>query len=306
MEHAPAITTRSEPLIGIGMPVYNGEPYIRQAVESHLAQTFGDFELVITDNKSTDGTEEICREYVGLDRRVRYIRNEVNLGGPGNFRQAFRHCRGVYHKWSTADDWWDPTFLEKAVAILDSDAETVLVYPKTVLVNNAGKETGRYDDILHLRQDRPSDRFIQLYQTIGLCQAHLGLIRRDQMARTRLIGRELASDIRFVAELSLYGKFFVIPEYLFYRRFHETSSSWDRASMDRQVAYYAPNRSGFRYHVWRRYVHLLAGVARAPISAREKWHAWKYLGRLMRWQRWKLLRELVVLGKPDAKGLYIR
>lgn len=306
MEHAPAIITRSEPRIGIGMPVYNGEQYIRQAVESHLAQTFGDFELVITDNQSTDETEAICREYVALDRRVRYVRNEVNLGGPGNFRQSFRHCRGGYHKWSTADDWWDPTFLEKAVAILDRDAETVLVYPKTVLVDDAGNETKRYDDKLHLRQDRPSDRFIELYRTIGLCQAHLGLIRRDIMARTGLIGRELASDIRFLAELSLYGKFFVIPEYLFFRRFHETSSSWDRSSMDRQVAYYAPDRSGFRYHVWRRYVHLLASVARAPISAREKWNAWKYLGRLMRWQRWTLIRELVALGKPDAKGLYIR
>jgi glycosyltransferase involved in cell wall biosynthesis len=306
MEHAPAINTRSEPRIGIGMPVYNGEEFIRQAVESHLAQTFGDFELVITDNQSTDGTEAICREYVALDRRVRYVRNDSNVGGPGNFRQSFRHCRGVYHKWSTADDWWDPTFLEKAVAILDRDAETVLVYPKTVLVDNSGQETSRYDDKLHLRQDRPSERFIRLYQTIGLCQAHLGLIRRDRMARTGLIGRELASDIRFLAELSLYGKFFVIPEYLFFRRFHETSSSWDRSSMDRQVAYYAPDRSGFRFHVWRRYAHLLWAVARAPVSSAEKWNTWRYVGRQMRWHRWNLLRELLALGKPDAKGLYIR
>jgi glycosyltransferase involved in cell wall biosynthesis len=306
MERAPEVSSRSEPLIGIGMPVYNCGPYIRQAIESHLAQTFGDFELVITDNRSTDETESICREFAALDRRVRYIRNEVNLGGPGNFRRAFRHSRGKYHKWSTGDDWWDSTFLEKAVALLNCDAETVLVYPKTVLVDDAGNETRRYEDMLHLRDDRPSERFIELYKTIGLCQAHLGLIRRDVMAHTSLIGRELASDIRFLAELSLYGKFYLLPEFLFFRRFHEDSSSWDRTNMERQVAYYAPDRSGFRFHIWRRYVNLLAAVGKAPVATSEKWQAWKFLGRLMRWQRWKLIRELVALGKPDPRGLYIR
>lgn len=288
------------------MPAYNVERYVGQAIESHLAQTFGDFELVITDNQSTDGTEAICRKYAALDRRVRYVRNGINLGGPGNFRRAFSLCRGRYHKWSTSDDWWAPTFLERAVEILDGDPETVLAYPKTVMVDDAGNETRRFDDALHLRDDRPSARFIQLYQTITLCQAHLGLIRREAMARTDLIGRELASDIRFLAELSLYGKFCVIPEYLFFRRFHQDSSSWDRSSMDRQVAYYAPKRSGFRFHMWRRYGRLLAGVGRAPIPAREKWRVWRYLGRMIRWHRWRLIRELAALGKPDPKGLYIR
>lgn len=303
---APAIVTRAEPRVGIGMPVYNGAQYIRQAIESHLAQTLGDFELVITDNQSTDGTEAICREYAALDRRVRYVRNEINLGGPGNFTRAFSHCRGVYHKWSTADDWWDPTFLAKAVEVLDRDAETILVYPRTVFVDDAGNETDRYEDMLHLRDERPSARFKKLYGTITLCQAHLGVIRREAMARTALMGSELASDIRFLAELSLYGMFYVLPEYLFYRRFHHTSSSWDRTSMDRQIAYYAPQRSGFRFHTWRRYGHLLTAVARAPISTREKLRAARYLARLIRGQRSRLLRELAALGKPDPNGLYIR
>ncbi len=288
------------------MPVYNGEEFVRQAIESHLAQTLGDFELVITDNHSTDGTEAICREYAARDRRVRYVRNEINLGGPGNFTRAFSHCRGVYHKWSTADDWWDPTFLAKAVEVLDRDAETILVYPRTVFVDGAGKETDRYEDMLHLRDDRPSARFVQLYNTIALCQAHLGVIRRDVMAHTGLIGSEMASDIRFLAELSLYGKFYVLPEYLFFRRFHETSSSWDRTSMARQIAYYAPHGSGFRFHHWRRYSRLFTAVARAPIAPREKWRAARYLGGLMRRQRTRLFRELAMLGRPDPRGLYIK
>lgn len=292
--------------IGIGMPVFNCAPYIGRAIESHLSQTFGDFDLVITDNQSTDGTEEVCRRYVALDPRVRYIKNEVNLGGPGNFRQAFRHCQGEYHKWSTADDWWGPTFLAQALEVLERDRETVVVYPRTVLVNREGEETGRFEDSLHLRDDRPSARFIQLYSTITLCHAQLGLIRRDVLARTALIGRELASDIRFLAELSLYGKFHVLPEHLFFRRFHETSSSWNRGDARRQVEYYAPGGAGFRFHLWRRFSGLLLAAARAPIPMGEKWQVTKYLGGLMRGQKGPLVRELVRLGKPDPEGLFIR
>ncbi|HKP30025.1 MAG TPA: glycosyltransferase family 2 protein [Gemmatimonadales bacterium] len=294
------------PLIGIGMPVYNCGEYIGQAIESHLAQTFGDFELVITDNQSTDATEEVCRRYVASDPRVRYIRNPTNVGGPGNFRLAFAHSRGQYHKWSTADDWWGPTFLADAVAVLDRDPETVLVYPRTVMVDEAGQETGRFEDSLHLRDERPSNRFIRLYNTITLCQAHLGLMRRDVMARTGLIGGELASDIRFLAELSLYGKFFVLPEYLFFRRFHQTCSSWNRTDMTRQGAYYAPRGSGFRFHAWRRYGALVLAVARAPIAATERLRLVKYIGGLATQQRGRLFREITRMGKPDPKGLHIR
>ena len=301
-----AVRRAGEPLIGIGMPVYNCGEYIGQAIESHLAQTFGDFELVITDNQSTDATEDVCRRYAAFDRRVRYIRNSKNVGGPRNFRLAFTHSRGRYHKWSTADDWWGPTFLADAVAVLDRDPETVLVYPKTVMVDEAGNETGRFEDSLHLRDDRPSNRFIRLYNTITLCQAHLGLIRREVMARTGLIGGELASDIRFLAELSLYGKFFVLPEYMFFRRFHQTSSSWNRADMTRQGAYYAPRGSGFRFHDWRRYAALVQAVARAPIAPKERLRLVKYLVGLATQQRGRLFREITRMGKPDPKGLYIR
>lgn len=303
----PAVVGLGEARIGIGMPVYNGEKHLAQAIESHLAQSYGDFRLVIGDNHSTDGTEAICRDYARLDRRVHYVRHAANLGGPGNFRRVFQLTSGLYHKWSTADDWWAPSFLEKAVAILDQDPDTVLCHPQTVLVDEAGTETGRYDDFLHLQEDRPADRFIRLLDTIMLCQAHLGLIRRAPMARTSLIGGELASDIRFLAELSLYGKFFVIPEHLFFRRFHEDSSSWDRTSMVRQRAYYAPGKAArFRFHTWRRFGLLLAGTARAPIPGEDKWRIYQYLGRRMRWQRGVLLRELVSLGKPDSRGLFLR
>ena len=116
------------PRVSIGMPVHNGQRFIRSAIESLLSQTCGDFELVISDNASTDATEAICREYQARDARVRYSRSERNLGGPANFRRVFHLCSGELHKWATADDYWEPTFVERCVEILDARPDVVLAY----------------------------------------------------------------------------------------------------------------------------------------------------------------------------------
>ena len=79
----------SEPRVSIGMPVYNGENYLAQALDSLLAQTFTDFEIVICGNASTDGTEALCREYAERDARIVYRRNESNVGAAANFNKVF-------------------------------------------------------------------------------------------------------------------------------------------------------------------------------------------------------------------------
>jgi glycosyltransferase involved in cell wall biosynthesis len=281
------------PRVSIGMPVYNCEKFLHQSIGSLLAQTYGDFELVITDNQSTDGSETICREFAAKDKRVRYHRNERNLGGPGNFRRVFSLCAGEYHKWSTADDYWDPTVLEKCVAVLDSHPEVVVAYPKTTLIRETGEFIEHYEDNLDLHEISPAARFIRLMETVSLCHVHLGVIRRAALKRTALIGEELSSDIRFLAELSLYGQFTVVPEYLFFRRFHTTSSSWERNDMEHQRAYYDPERkSGFAMHTWRRYVHMLFAVTKAPIGMADKGKLYRYLGRKAIHQRRVLLKEL--------------
>lgn len=283
----------AQPRIGVGMPVYNGEAYVGQSIESILGQTFGDLELVISDNQSTDGTETIGRQYAKLDKRVRYVRNDRNYGGPGNFTRVFGLCRGEYHKWATADDWCDHTLLEKAIRQLDQHPDVVLVYPRTCLVDSAGTVTGYFEDQLDLHEDSPSDRFIRVLETITLCHAHLGVIRRAAMASTALIGGELASDSRFIAEMSLYGKFIVLPEHLFFRRFHESSSSWDRNDWERQRRYYAPDKaSSPGMDLWRRLHGLFAAVWRSPIAPRQKWIIARYLGRVARGRRDELGREL--------------
>ena len=116
------------PKVSIGLPVYNGERFLARAIDSHLAQTFTDFELVITDNCSTDATEQIGREYAEKDPRVRYLRNEENLGAVGNFQRAFEETSGPYFRWAAHDDFLEPEYLERTVGVLDREPAAAIVF----------------------------------------------------------------------------------------------------------------------------------------------------------------------------------
>ena len=282
------------PTVSIAIPTYNCEKYIAQSIESLLGQTYGDFELVISDNASTDGTEAVCRSYEAKDARVRYVRRTQNIGGPGNFRYVFSLCKGKYHKWSTADDYWHPKFLEEAVAVLDQRSDVVLCYPMTQLIDAAGNKIEDYADNLDLASDSARQRFCDLFDRIGLCQAHLGLIRRDAMQQTRLIAGHLASDVDFLAEMALRGKFRLLPDVRFYRRYHPTSSSWERGDQKHQKAYYDPsNTTNLNLETWRRYKFQFGMVARGPLNWADKLALYKRLGRDMRHNRHALVNELL-------------
>lgn len=282
------------PRVSIAVPAYNCEKYIAQSLESLLGQSHGDFELVISDNASTDNTEAVCRKYAAQDKRVRYVRRTENIGGPGNFRYVFSLCSGEYHKWSTADDYWHPDFLKEAVAVLDQKPDVVLCYPKTRTIDLQGATLSDYDDRLHLIDDSPRTRFRQLYERIGLCNAHLGLIRREAMLKTRLIGPHRASDVDFLGEMALLGKFWLLPDIRFFRRFHTESSSWDRGNAEHQRKYYDPSsKAGASADAWRRLGFQFDMVWRSPIGLVDKLALSKDLGRWARHERHALSRELL-------------
>src|SRR5262245_34908562 len=123
-----------KPRVSIGLPVYNGQQFLEETLNSILAQTYTDFELIISDNASTDRTSEIARAYVAKDARVRYHRNENNLGVAGNYNGVFSLASGEYFKWAPADDTCLPNYLARCVEILDLDSTVVLAYPQTQFV----------------------------------------------------------------------------------------------------------------------------------------------------------------------------
>ena len=130
------------PTVSIGMPVYNGEEYIREALDSLLAQTYNDFELVISDNASTDGTEAICREYLNRDTRIKFIRQSTNIGGCDNFLYLLQHARGEYFKWLAHDDYLEPFFLEMIIKYLDDHDDVVLCISDVKLIDGARQVLG--------------------------------------------------------------------------------------------------------------------------------------------------------------------
>jgi len=285
---------KNPPLVTIGLPVYNSERYVEKSLDSLLAQTYSDFILIINDNASTDRTPEICQKYAENDRRVRYYRNEKNIGNPRNFNRIFELTETRYLKWSTADDLWEPTFLQRAMEIMKADPDIILCYPKTYLIDADGRITKEYEDNLHLVQDDPADRFLALISTIGLSHQHLGVMRVADVQKTHLLRTHVASDINLLAEMTLYGKIHELPERLFYRRFHETSGSWKRGDKKHDAKYYyagKERRTGFKD--WQCHAGFFSAIWTSPLPVRSKLRVYRRLTRRMIWDRHNLVGEIL-------------
>jgi glycosyltransferase involved in cell wall biosynthesis len=224
------------PRLSIGMPLYNATKYLEESFRSLLAQDFTDFELIVSDNASTDGTWEICERFAATDPRVRLHRNERNLGVAANFNTVARLARGELFKWLAYDDLMEPSFLSACVAELDrSDARTVLAYPRTRLIDDAGQHVSDYEDDLDIRKRFAFRRVGAFAWRWDLCNPIYGLIRRDALMRTGLERPYVSGDVPLLFELALLGEFHEVPERLFLRRFHAASSP------ENAEAFYHPN-----------------------------------------------------------------
>lgn len=263
------------PLVSVGLPVYNGENYISYAIESVLAQTFADFELVISDNCSTDSTEQICRRYASMDSRVRYFRNAENIGASGNFRRVFELSRGRYFKWTGHDDISAPELLEKLTCVLENNSDIILCYSRTTRIDAAGNPTTNgYSDGLDLREDDPVDRLRHFYNRFKkntYCEPAFGLVRREVLEKTTLIGNYVAADEIMLAELALRGKFFEVEDSLFYRRIHPAAAGHANRSVKDLAAWYDPkNRSKQHRKRWKMLKGYIEAVKRVPLSKKDR------------------------------------
>lgn len=293
----------SPPSVSIGLPVYNGERYLRVAVDSILNQTLGDWELIICDNASTDGTEAICRQYAARDPRVRYFRNDSNVGAGRNFRRVFELAHGRYFKWLAVDDYCAPTFLDQCKSILDRSQETVLCTTKVNLVDQDGKVIAPYAERQDMPQPRPSDRMMARGELDGMSNAVYALMRSDVMSRTATIGDYVGSDEVFLAEMSLYGCFVELPEYLLFRRLHPGAYSW-KSTAETFREFYEPSRkpgTKLAFRAWRYLQGYLRAIGRAPLPAGERLRLLAYVARMMWWQRAELTGEIFGAVRNKAR-----
>ena len=246
--------------VSIGMPVYNGENFIKEAIDSILAQTFEEFELIISDNASTDGTEEICREYADKEQRIRYYRNEQNIGAAPNYNHLVELARGKYFKWAAHDDICDHKYLEKCVKILDGDRSIVLCHTKTLFIdgdgqklifdpardrffNGEGRSFRKPESPQNLDSGKPYERYEEIILKIRWCFQIFGLIRLDELKKTSLIKLHNGGDKVLLTELSLKGRFAEIPEPLFFRRCHskQFSASFDLGTAKERDIWFGMN-----------------------------------------------------------------
>ena len=255
------------PAVSICLPVFNGENFVVIAIESMLAQTFDDFELIITDNASTDRTEEICRKFADVDPRVRYYRNERNVGGARNQAIAVQLSRGRYVRLSAHDDKIAPTHIEECVAILEERPDVVIAFTRTIVINEVGAEVSQYR-ATRGTADTPSRRFRELIFRDHNCDAVYGVMRGDILRRVRPEENFTDSDKVFLCRLAFHGPFVSIDRPLFYKRFHP--KNWVGNWRDR-MAWYNPDAKGkVTFPHWLELFSFCSAVVTAPISLLER------------------------------------
>jgi glycosyltransferase involved in cell wall biosynthesis len=279
-------------LLTVCVPVYNGERFLGQCLDSLLSQTYRNFVLVISDNASTDRTQEICERYAQADSRIRYSRNRVNIGMYGNFNRVLGLVRTPYVKLANADDFWAPTMLADAMEQMQADPSLALCYPRAVLVNEDGSEIRRYEKSLDLMDEDPALRFRRVLTELGLVNQLMGVMRTEAFRSVHPLMHNTNADVVFLAELSLHGKIKELPKFQFFRRFHQESSSWARESESHQIRRVL--RDGTRrIHLptWKHHWGLVRAVLRSSIGFAAKMKLLSFLGRRASWDRSVLLLE---------------
>ena len=191
-----------KPYVSIGLPVYNGGAYLEDALKSLVAQSFDEFEIVISDNASNDDTGAISQDFAADDRRIRYTRNTENLGAADNFNQTFQLANGRYFKWAAHDDVYAPDFLLRCVQVLDSNPIVAICYSRQVDIDEEGERICYNAYRVRADLHRPYQRFADVMDFLRGAPAIWGLMRKHTLQRTSLIGKYYASDLVLLAETS--------------------------------------------------------------------------------------------------------
>jgi glycosyltransferase involved in cell wall biosynthesis len=203
------------------LPVFNGENFLEDAIRSVLGQSFGDLELVVCDNASSDRTETIARDLAASDRRLRYVRNPRNLGAAPNYNRSFALAKGELFKWLSHDDRLAPGYLEATVAVLDSAPDAVLANTVVDYIDARGTVFARYDSELRLADGPdPVRRFAAMVLRSHSCVDFFGLARRRAMEGSLLHASFHGADRAFLAQMALRGRLVQLDRPLVQMREH--------------------------------------------------------------------------------------
>ncbi len=297
-------SSQPAPKVSVGLPVYNGERFLAAAIDSVLQQTFSDFELILSDNGSTDSTAEICRRYQDEDPRVRFHRAETNLGAARNFGRVLELARGELFRWMAADDLLAPTCIERCVEALEVDPEAVLAHTDVRVIDGNGHLVLDYRYRPGFAgSDRPADRYLDVMLLDRWCTEIFALTRTGVLRSTRGMDRYIASDRILRAELALRGRYTIVPELLFFNRDHPERLVRAYPSHHMRAGWFDTTLEGKRVlpH-WRIMLEYIRCVQRAPITALEKARCHLVATRWLtiHWNWARLIADLIIVVVPSA------
>ena len=261
------------PRLSVGLPVYNGENYLAESLEALLGQTYENFELIISDNASTDGTAGICRSYQKRDSRIHYFRQPRNIGCAPNHNYVVQQARGELFKWASHDDLYARDLLKRCVDALDEFPHVVLAHSWTATIEDSGAIQA-VDYLLATTAANAPERFRSLLFDNGGDDTD-GVIRLSVLRQTPLLASYHHADRTLAAELSLYGPFYQVPDYLYFRRDHSERAERAYQTVRAWCANQDPRRADpLRHPTIRLYAEYVWGFAaairRSPLSPAEK------------------------------------
>lgn len=288
------LTNNKKPLVTVGMPVFNAERYVREAIDAILAQTYCNIELIISDNASTDRTPIICDEASSTDARVRIYHQPKNIGAPRNWNFLVGEARGKYFKWASASDICSDSFIAKCVGGLQDDPEIVLCYGYTQYLGEGGSDTEIFTGDKSIEFDRPSERFAAALG-VGVNNIQQGLFRVSSLRQTRLDRLYPSGDLALMAELSLLGKFRLLPEVLLYRRRTQSTFTSFLTPLERARIYHPEASKPMKLIRGRFYADIVGCAIRSKVVLVEKIRCLLVAGRRIWWESPTLMREFISL-----------
>ena len=302
--HQASESAAEGPLVSVGVPVFNGEAFLEDAIRSALAQTLDDLELILSDNASSDRTADICRDYAARDPRVHYFRNPRNLGAAANYNLAFSHARGRYFKWLAHDDRMLPTYLAKTYRVLEERPNAVLCNTVISYIDSGGTRLGLYDTKLTGADSfSPSIRFAWMVLRSHTCADFFGLIRREALRGSLLHGSFHGADRALLAQLALRGRMVQLPAPLLAIREHPNRyTRAQRRSGDRAAWHDSASGNQVRFPTWRLYGEYLRMVRREALTPEERSRCYAVLARWWgyNWNAARAAVDLLAVAAPSA------
>jgi len=296
-----AVGERGVPRVSLGLPVYNAERFLRACIDSILAQTIRDFELVVCDNASTDATVGIVEEYMQRDPRITLHRASENRGAAANFNWTFQMSRGEFFKWCAADDVLRPDYIERCLSALHDEPDVVMAYSGAIDIDESGASVREiYDNRVPLRfaATEPHIRFQDLICYEHSCIAVFGVTRRAELERTSLIGPYVGSDRTLLVELGLRGRLLRIGDDLLLHREHRGRSVNEVSDLRRRAVWFDTKARGPVFPYWRLLGEYFRAIRVSELSLNERLRCAFQLARWVKWGKWReLLGDLSYYAK---------